>query len=74
MINKTNLVSLLSVFCAWQADLDAHEAFYTQFEEGDFAANIEHHASIQGNPSSDAMDKILAKLQDEHKQDPNKQI
>lgn len=74
MINKTNLVSLLSVICAWQADLDAHEAFYTQFENGDFASNIEHHTSIQGQPSSDAIDKILAKLHEEHQQNPNKQV
>ena len=74
MINKTNLVSLLSIVCAWQADLEAHEAYFSQLEEAELNPSIEHHVQIQGQPSSDSIDKILAKLHEEHIQNKDKQI
>jgi hypothetical protein len=59
MRNKRNVISLLSLVCAWQLDLEAAEAFFV--EEAHTTTETNQQMPIAEH-STDAWDAILKEL------------
>lgn len=60
MVNKRNIAALFSLVCAWQLDLEAHEAFLLE-DSPAIAQNEAYHTAA--DHSADVWENVLKALQ-----------